>query len=95
MKVSYGMADPTMIYLGMKRIENRNLTDPEEIEKALRLGNYIKKGAWLSSQWAFTYVDTETLALYSLRKYRHLKKMYPDLEPHPVPLSSIAPDLKS
>ncbi|EKM78133.1 hypothetical protein AGABI1DRAFT_61154 [Agaricus bisporus var. burnettii JB137-S8] len=43
--------------------KNRNLTDRDEIEKALRMGEYIKK---------------ETLALYSLRKYRHLKRMYPD-----------------
>ncbi|KAF8920178.1 hypothetical protein CPB85DRAFT_1273770 [Mucidula mucida] len=44
--------------------KNRNLTDPEEIEKALKFGEYIKN---------------ETLALYSLRKYRHLKRMYPEL----------------
>ncbi|KAI8982723.1 hypothetical protein BD414DRAFT_490932 [Trametes punicea] len=42
--------------------KNRNLTDPEEIEKAIKLGEYIRN---------------ETLALYSLRKYRHLKRMYP------------------
>ncbi|KAJ7591384.1 hypothetical protein C8J56DRAFT_935374 [Mycena floridula] len=42
--------------------KNRSLTDPNDIEAALRLGEYIKK---------------ETLALYSLRKYRHLKRMYP------------------
>ncbi|KIK62380.1 hypothetical protein GYMLUDRAFT_242567 [Collybiopsis luxurians FD-317 M1] len=42
--------------------QNRSLTDPEEIEKALKLGEYIK---------------AETLALYSLRKYRHLKQNYP------------------
>ncbi|KAG2035857.1 hypothetical protein BDR03DRAFT_961150 [Suillus americanus] len=42
--------------------KNRNLTDDEEIEKALKFGEYIKN---------------ETLALYSLRKYRHLKRMYP------------------
>ncbi|KAE9403621.1 hypothetical protein BT96DRAFT_917389 [Gymnopus androsaceus JB14] len=42
--------------------KNRDLTDPEEIEKALKLGEYIKN---------------ETLALYSLRKYRHLKRSYP------------------
>ncbi|KAJ7170578.1 hypothetical protein C8R43DRAFT_1085156 [Mycena crocata] len=41
---------------------NRNLTDPEEIEQAFRLAEYIKQ---------------ETLALYSLRKYRHLRRMYP------------------
>ncbi|KIK10289.1 hypothetical protein K443DRAFT_145245 [Laccaria amethystina LaAM-08-1] len=42
--------------------KNRNLTDLDEIENALRLAEFIKK---------------ETLALYSLRKYRHLKRMYP------------------
>ncbi|KIK90462.1 hypothetical protein PAXRUDRAFT_831697 [Paxillus rubicundulus Ve08.2h10] len=42
--------------------KNRNLTDEEEIEKAIKFGEYIKN---------------ETLALYSLRKYRHLKRMYP------------------
>ncbi|KAH7907278.1 hypothetical protein BJ138DRAFT_1014807 [Hygrophoropsis aurantiaca] len=42
--------------------ENKNLTNEEEIEKAFEFGEYIKK---------------ETLALYSLRKYRHLKRMYP------------------
>ncbi|KAG6824662.1 hypothetical protein H0H92_006178 [Tricholoma furcatifolium] len=50
-------------YSYQSRTEHRHLTDPEEIEKALRLGDYIKK---------------ETLALYSLRKYRHLKRMYPE-----------------
>lgn len=85
-----------MVYSCTKRLENRNLTDPEEIEKALRLGNYIKKGAWVSIQFSIAHVGTETLALYSLRKYRHLKKMYPDLEPHqPAPLSSVTQDLKS
>ncbi|KAH7884622.1 hypothetical protein F5I97DRAFT_1890698 [Phlebopus sp. FC_14] len=42
--------------------KNRYLTDEEEIEKAIQFGEYIKN---------------ETLALYSLRKYRHLKRMYP------------------
>jgi len=42
-------------------VENRRLTDPAEIEQALRFGEYIKQ---------------ETLALYSLRKYRHLKQRY-------------------
>ncbi|KIY44138.1 hypothetical protein FISHEDRAFT_52619, partial [Fistulina hepatica ATCC 64428] len=41
--------------------KNRNLTDPKEIEQALRMGEYIKN---------------ETLALYSMRKYRHLKRHY-------------------
>ncbi|KAK0204662.1 hypothetical protein DFS33DRAFT_1321893 [Desarmillaria ectypa] len=48
--------------------ENRNLTDGAEIEKAIKFGEYIKE---------------ETLALYSLRKYRHLKRMYPDSIPSP------------
>ncbi|SJL00027.1 uncharacterized protein ARMOST_03339 [Armillaria ostoyae] len=40
----------------------------EKIEKAIKFGEYIKE---------------ETLALYSLRKYRHLKRMYPDSIPGP------------
>ncbi|KXN88479.1 LYR motif-containing protein 5 [Leucoagaricus sp. SymC.cos] len=58
--------DPSYDFNGrVRRLfeKNKNLTDKEEIEKALRMGEYIKK---------------ETLALYSLRKYRHLKRMYPD-----------------
>ncbi|EFI27898.1 hypothetical protein CC1G_14389 [Coprinopsis cinerea okayama7 len=58
--------DPSYDFHGkIRRLyeKNRNLTDKEEIENALRLGEYIKK---------------ETLALYSLRKYRHLKRMYPN-----------------
>ncbi|TFK40045.1 hypothetical protein BDQ12DRAFT_680258 [Crucibulum laeve] len=50
--------------------KNKDLTDKDEIEKALKLGEYIKK---------------ETLALYSLRKYRHLKRMYPDSLTDPIP----------
>ncbi|KAH6913308.1 hypothetical protein BKA70DRAFT_1262427 [Coprinopsis sp. MPI-PUGE-AT-0042] len=42
--------------------KNKDLNDREQIENALKLGEYIKK---------------ETMALYSLRKYRHLKRMYP------------------
>ncbi|KAJ6494680.1 hypothetical protein C8R47DRAFT_1116754 [Mycena vitilis] len=41
---------------------NRTLTDPEEIERAFKMCEYIKQ---------------ETLALYSLRKYRHLRRLYP------------------
>ncbi|KAH0833117.1 hypothetical protein J3R83DRAFT_12114, partial [Lanmaoa asiatica] len=41
--------------------KNRNLEDEAEIDRALAFGEYIKN---------------ETLALYSLRKYRHLKRMY-------------------
>ncbi|KAF7316912.1 Eukaryotic translation initiation factor 1A [Mycena chlorophos] len=41
---------------------NRSLEDPKEVEDAFRLLEYIKQ---------------ETLALYSLRKYRHLRRVYP------------------
>ncbi|KAJ3555749.1 hypothetical protein NM688_g2400 [Phlebia brevispora] len=43
--------------------KNKNLTDEAEIEKAIKLGEYIRN---------------ETIALYKLRKYRHLKRMYPE-----------------
>ena len=63
-------------------LENRNLQDPEEIERALKLGEYIRNGASPSMSWPCinrpSVTVTETLALYSLRKYRHLKRMYPD-----------------
>ncbi|KAJ7475702.1 hypothetical protein FB451DRAFT_1397106 [Mycena latifolia] len=42
--------------------KTRDLTDQDEIDKAFRLGEYIKQ---------------ETLALYALRKYRHLRRVYP------------------
>ncbi|OCH93079.1 hypothetical protein OBBRIDRAFT_750315 [Obba rivulosa] len=48
--------------------KNRHLTDEQEIEKAIKLGEYIRN---------------ETLALYSLRKYRHLKRAYPANEQTP------------
>lgn len=60
--------------------ENRNLSDPEEIEKAIKLGEYIRNGTLRISQCASFSTQnmySETLALYSLRKYRHLKRMYP------------------
>ncbi|THV02790.1 hypothetical protein K435DRAFT_775275 [Dendrothele bispora CBS 962.96] len=41
--------------------KNKHLTDPSEIERALEHGEYMRK---------------EILALYSLRKYRHLKRLY-------------------
>jgi hypothetical protein len=75
-----------LLILGaLSSVENRSLTDPAEIEQALRLGEYIKNGtrvlshhsyflficiAWMA--WQFI----ETLALYSLRKYRYLKQHY-------------------
>ncbi|ESK89294.1 lyr motif-containing protein 5 [Moniliophthora roreri MCA 2997] len=65
--------DPSYDFHGkLRRLfeKNRNLTDPNEIEKAFKLGEYIKN---------------ETLALYSLRKYRHLKRMYPDSTSDPTP----------
>ncbi|KAH9944986.1 uncharacterized protein BXZ73DRAFT_86578 [Epithele typhae] len=57
--------DPAYNYHGKIRglfEKNRHLTDPQEIENAIGMGEYIRN---------------ETLALYSLRKYRHLKRMYP------------------
>ncbi|KAI0255074.1 hypothetical protein BJV78DRAFT_1120141 [Lactifluus subvellereus] len=56
--------DPSYDFNGrMRRMfeKNRDLTDPAEIEQALQFGEYIRQ---------------ETLALYSLRKYRHLKQRY-------------------
>ncbi|KAI0925859.1 hypothetical protein AcW1_008178 [Taiwanofungus camphoratus] len=57
--------DPSYNFHGKLRglfEKNRNLKNEEEIEKAIKLGEYIRN---------------ETLALYSLRKYRHLKRSYP------------------
>lgn len=59
--------DPNYDFAGRMRglfEKNKALTDPAEIEKAIHLGEYIKK---------------ETLALYSLSKYRHLRRSYPPL----------------
>ncbi|KAJ7227078.1 hypothetical protein GGX14DRAFT_510596 [Mycena pura] len=41
---------------------NRSLTDPQQIAAAFSLLEYIKQ---------------DTLALYALRKYRHLRRVYP------------------
>ncbi|KAF8586900.1 hypothetical protein K439DRAFT_1339434 [Ramaria rubella] len=57
--------DPSYNFHGKLRRafeKNRQLTDEAEIEKAFALGEYIKR---------------ETLALYSLSKYRHLRRAYP------------------
>ncbi|EGN98966.1 hypothetical protein SERLA73DRAFT_137033 [Serpula lacrymans var. lacrymans S7.3] len=57
--------DPSYNFHGkLRRMfeKNKDLTDEAEIEKAIKFGEYIKN---------------ETLALYSLRKYRHLRRMYP------------------
>jgi len=62
--------DPSYDYQArMRRLfeNNKHLKTEEEINQAIRLGEFIKQ---------------ETLALYSLRKYRHLKRMYP---PTPTP----------
>ena len=45
------------------------------------MGEYIKKGTLsLCPKYPDHVLNllVETLALYSLRKYRHLKRMYPD-----------------
>lgn len=70
-------------------VENRGLTDPAEIEQALHFGEYIKNGTHVHtihnpvSQIKERHLHrldgmatTETLALYSLRKYRYLKQRY-------------------
>jgi len=56
--------DPSYDFAGRMRSlfeKNRNLHDKQEIERALKMGEYIKN---------------ETLALYSLKKYRHLRNAY-------------------
>jgi len=61
--------DPSYDYHGrMRRLfeNNKHLKTEEDINQAIRLGEFIKQ---------------ETLALYSLRKYRHLKRMYPPPDP--------------
>jgi len=74
----------TELSFGNRRIENQSLTDPQEIENAIKLGEYIKNGAhfWGKDKYN-SPVDrsiplTETVALYSLRKYRYLKRTYDD-----------------
>jgi hypothetical protein len=70
-------------------VENRSLTDPAEIEQALGFGEYIKNGTHVHTQSNVTsqnlhllYIamdgmaTIETLALYTLRKYRYLKQRY-------------------
>jgi len=60
--------DPSYDFNGrIRRLyeRNKNLTEEQDIEKALKLGEYIKN---------------ETLALYRLRKYRYLKRAYPEVE---------------
>ncbi|KZV68084.1 hypothetical protein PENSPDRAFT_653527 [Peniophora sp. CONT] len=56
----------------MRRLfeKNRDLSDPEQIERALCLGEFIRD---------------ETLALYSLKKYRHLKRSYAPAESTELP----------
>ncbi|CUA76070.1 hypothetical protein RSOLAG22IIIB_02077 [Rhizoctonia solani] len=56
--------DPSYDFNGrLRRAYQRNagLTDPVKIDQMLDLAEYVKK---------------ETLALYSLSKYRHLKRSY-------------------
>jgi len=64
--------DPSYDFQGRVRKlfeNNRHLKTEEEINQEIRLGEFIKQ---------------ETLALYSLRKYRHLKRMYSLSDP-PTP----------
>lgn len=69
-------------------VENRGLTDPAEIEQALHFGEYMKNGthvhtstqSCVSKNFIYIALDgmatIETLALYTLRKYRYLKQHY-------------------
>ena len=59
-------------------LENRDLNDPEQIEKALCLGEFIRDGVCIRvmTENFLTNLPAETLALYSLKKYRHLKRAY-------------------
>ncbi|KAF9790545.1 hypothetical protein BJ322DRAFT_1104193 [Thelephora terrestris] len=71
--------DPSYDYNGrMRRLfeKNRHLKTEDEINQAIRLGEFIKQ---------------ETLALYTLRKYRHLKRMYSD-PPTPPPQAQQHPN---
>ncbi|EJD06996.1 uncharacterized protein FOMMEDRAFT_75436 [Fomitiporia mediterranea MF3/22] len=64
--------DPSYDFHGKLRKmfeKNKELSNPEDIEKALQFGEFIRN---------------ETLALIRLSKYRHLKRAYPPLaEPPP------------
>ncbi|KAJ7158902.1 hypothetical protein C8R46DRAFT_907483 [Mycena filopes] len=57
--------DPNYNFDGKLRAffrKNRTLTEPDDIERAFQQLEYIKQ---------------ETLALHALRKYRHLRRVYP------------------
>jgi hypothetical protein len=58
-------------------LENRHLKDPEDIEKFFKLAEYIRNGQLLrSDQYTCQLIwDAETLTLYSLSKYRHLRRL--------------------
>ena len=71
--------------------ENKILTDPRDIERALRMGEFIRDGASLfphsstgvgvGADRKMSMLMPETLALISLSKYRHLKRAYQDPKP--------------
>jgi len=73
-----------ILRLALSLVENRSLTDPAEIEQALHFGEYMKNGTHVHTQrhHSFIYIALdgmaiiETLALYTLRKYRYLKQHY-------------------
>jgi hypothetical protein len=71
-----------MVRLGLTRsAENRHLQDPEDIAKFLNLAEYIRNGGLRVSPYydhVYNHLfvrPSETLALYSLSKYRHLKRL--------------------
>ena len=73
-----------LIVCSATSLEHRHITSEADIENAFALGEYIKKGM-LITRWLYSAFDarmqrfciTETLALYSLAKYRHLRRAYP------------------
>jgi len=71
-------------------IDNKHLKTEEDINQAIRLGEFIKQGLGSLNRSSLARLTkdggTETLALYSLRKYRHLKVSFAEhraLRPRP------------
>ncbi|THH00237.1 hypothetical protein EW026_g2283 [Hermanssonia centrifuga] len=56
--------DPSYNFHGKLRgffEKNKNLTDEEEIEKAIKLGEYIRNGKWLRTSFSHTYPHWQAL----------------------------------
>jgi hypothetical protein len=51
------------------------MKDQAEIERFFKLAEYIREGSFdESDSSSYADGDTETLSLYALQKYRHLKR---------------------